>query len=251
MTNFNFEKTIPFLTKTAEFGNENMLKLVHHNTEGLLSHIDDVKSHHEFHCADLICLTETFHCESSSPLLSIPNYTLLNRNRSTCYTTDNEISSLAGGGVAIYVRDTLEVELLSPFQNVANVEYVAIKVLKPYTAIIITIYRPPRYSITDSVRNIACLLQHIDTHCSIPIVVTGDLNEDQLSDRNKPLLNLFMGYGYQQIIASPTTAKRTLLDVVFIREHDVPHLKSAGIVQTYHSYHDAVFCILQIRNMTS
>ena len=35
------------------------LTVVHHNTEGLQSHINDVKSHHGLLLADVLCFTET------------------------------------------------------------------------------------------------------------------------------------------------------------------------------------------------
>ncbi|MBN3305935.1 DMTA2 factor, partial [Amia calva] len=47
-------------------------------------------------------------------------------------------------------------------------------------------------------------------------------------------------FGQEQLIRDPTTAKNTLLDPIFIS--DPSTVFSSGVVQTYYSYHDPVFC---------
>ncbi len=76
-----------------------------------------------------------------------------------------------------------------------------------------------------------------------PIIVCGDFNEDQLSHCNKPILNLFEDKGYTQLISTGTTENNTLLDPVFIS--GAHSNVRAGVLQTYYSYHDPVYCVLE------
>ena len=59
MAEASFEHLMPLLNVTATLNRPDILTVIHHNTEGLPSHIADIKSHHELHLADVLCLTET------------------------------------------------------------------------------------------------------------------------------------------------------------------------------------------------
>ncbi|KAM6967530.1 RRP15-like protein [Aplochiton taeniatus] len=58
------------------------LTIIHHNTEGLLAHMGDIKRHHELQLADILCFTET-HLSGSSVAasLDLEGYTIFKRNR--------------------------------------------------------------------------------------------------------------------------------------------------------------------------
>ncbi len=59
MRQVNLDHMMPlFHIKQTLRSNDN-LTIVHHNTEGLPAHVNDIKSHHELCLADVLCLTET------------------------------------------------------------------------------------------------------------------------------------------------------------------------------------------------
>ena len=77
------------------------------------------------------------------------------------------------------------------------------------------------------------------------IIVCGDFNEDHLSATNKPIASFFEDHGYVQLIDMPTTAKHTLLDTIYIPATMARCVQAKGVIQTYYSYHDAIFCSLE------
>ncbi|RXN32632.1 ATP-dependent DNA helicase pif1-like protein [Labeo rohita] len=148
-----------------------------------------------------------------------------------------------GGGVAMYVKNNLEVHLQMYIHNVTDLEYLVLKVEAPKQALIAVIYRPPNYNLTGFLGNLDALLTSLEVFDFKPVIVCGDFNEDQLSHGNKPILGLFQEKGYTQLITSGTTENNTLLDPVFISG---THLRvTAGVLQTYYSYHDPVYCVLE------
>ena len=68
MRQVSLDDTMPLLHIHQTLNRQNTLTIVHHNTEGLPSHVKDIKSHHELCLADVLCLTEmvkwenTFYC---------------------------------------------------------------------------------------------------------------------------------------------------------------------------------------------
>ena len=75
-----------------------------------------------------------------------------------------------------------------------------------------------------------------------PVIVCGDFNENLLADGRKPIFDSFQSRGFTNLITTATTEKNTLLDNIFIS--DLQHCAHSGVLQTYYSYHDPIFCIL-------
>ncbi len=145
--------------------------------------------------------------------------------------------------MAIYVKNSFQVSPLMYIQHVTDVEYLVLKIKAPKQALLTVIYRPPSYNLADFLANLNALLTSLEIMDFKPIIVCGDFNEDQLSHCNKPILNLFEDKGYKQLISTGTTEKNTLLDPVFISS---AHSNiRAGVLQTYYSYHDPVYCVLE------
>ncbi len=85
------EEIMPLLQHVKENRQEHTLTLVHHNTEGLASHMEDIRCHHELQHADVLCLTETHLTGSCTSDLQLEGYNLITRNRhvSLLYTSGN------------------------------------------------------------------------------------------------------------------------------------------------------------------
>lgn len=77
-----------------------------------------------------------------------------------------------------------------------------------------------------------------------PIIVCGDFNENLLSGASTPITDLFLSRGYVQLITGATTDKNTLLDLIFISRPQCS--LQSGVLQTYFSYHNPVYCPLTV-----
>ncbi|GAA6090906.1 uncharacterized protein LOC101884770 [Tachysurus ichikawai] len=138
--------------------------------------------------------------------LQVDGYRMYKRNRHASYTNYVHLAKMNGGGVAIYLQATQ----LQPHRVFANLN---------------------------------ALLKSLEILDIKPILVFGDFNEDQLSNANKPILSLFQDNKYTQLISTGTTINNTLLDPLFITSSH-SHIR-AGVLQTYYSYHDPVYCVLE------
>ncbi|RXN03150.1 replicase helicase endonuclease [Labeo rohita] len=173
--------------------------------------------------------------------LHLDGYTMYKRNRHASYTNYVHLANKNGGGVAIYVKNSFQVCPLMYMQNVTDLEYLVLKIEAPKQALIAVIYRPPSYNLAEFLANLNALLTSLEIIDFKPVIVCGDFNEDQLSRCNKPILNLFEDKGYTQLISTGTTENNTLLDPVFIS--GTQSNVRAGVLQTYYSYHDPVYCV--------
>ena len=242
MRTITLEEAMPLLKHGQTASVASTLTLIHHNTEGLLLHIEDIKTHHELHLADILCFTET-HLSGSlvDDDLQLEGYNMFKRNRHVSYTNYPDQAQKDGGGVAIYSRKNLQVKHMQYIHNVTDLEFVVLKVEAPVKALVAAVYRPPRYAaFVPQLANLMDSLETLDHH---PIIICGDFNEDLLSNAGpKPIRALFQSRGYTQMIRTATTNNNTLLDNIFISRSQ--HCLQAGVLQTYYSYHNPVYCVL-------
>ncbi|XP_035984990.1 uncharacterized protein LOC118558642 [Fundulus heteroclitus] len=219
------------------------LKIIHHNVEGLVCHYDDMKHHHELGLADILCLTESHLFGSSYPAsLQMEGYCLFARNRHVSYSSRADIATKEGGGVATYCKSILQPEERRYFHNVTDLEYNVIRLDAPISVLVATVYRPPSYDLASFLKNIQNFLDGLYSIDIQPVVVLGDFNEDLLSPGKKAIKDLFESKGFTQLISSPTTKKRTLIDHIYISRPE--YCVQSGVLQTYYSYHNPVYCIL-------
>ncbi|XP_077065633.1 uncharacterized protein LOC143718457 [Siphateles boraxobius] len=244
MPKADFHSIQPILHIVQDSNLNSALKIIHHNTEGLECHMEDLKCHHELLLADVLCLTETHLSGSDVPAhLHLDGYTMYKRNRHASYTNYAHLANKNGGGVAIYVKNSFQVCPLMYIQNVTDLEYLVLKIEAPKQALLAVVYRPPSYNLAEFLAHLNALLTSLEIIDLRPLIVCGDFNEDQLSQCNKPILNLFEDKGYTQLISTGTTENNTLLDPVFIS--GAHSNVRAGVLQTYYSYHDPVYCVLE------
>uniref|UniRef100_A0A0F8ACH5 ATP-dependent DNA helicase n=1 Tax=Larimichthys crocea TaxID=215358 RepID=A0A0F8ACH5_LARCR len=211
---------------------------VHVNMLGLT--MDDATAGLNYH---VLCLTET-HLQGSfvAQSLQLEGYKMYKRNRNVSYTNLTGLSTRSGGGVAVYVMNHFQVHEKQYVHNVTDLEFLALKIETPVRALIAVVYRPPDYSVTSFLSNLQSLLDSLEIMDYQPIIVCGDFNENLLAGGSKPILELFQSRGYVQLITDATTEKNTLLDPIFISQPQ--RCLHSGVIQTYYSYHNPVYCVM-------
>ncbi|XP_055056177.2 uncharacterized protein [Misgurnus anguillicaudatus] len=244
MRKVTFEGIMPLLQHIREINQDQTLKIVHHNTEGLSSHIEDIRCHHELLLSDILCITESHLSGSCIPQhLQLEGYKMFARNRHVSYSTHVEMAKKDGGGVAIFCKEDIQAQSRQYIQSVTDLEFVVIKIDTPMCATIAAVYRPPNYSLEKFLPNLRGLLDYLDIVDEHPVIISGDFNEDLLSAGRKAILEMFQSKGYTQLITSATTEKHTLLDHIYISHPDL--CLQSGVLQSYYSYHNPVYCILR------
>lgn len=159
---------------------------------------------------DVLAVNETRLDDSvSSSEMSIPGY-YLERNDHNRH----------GGGVALYIRDTINYECLLNHDSQVNLEWIAVKVIKPNAKpfIVGTWYRPSGSGI-EIFNAFGTLLQHLEIH-DLETNIIGDFNYDISANpqnyQTRNFLELCNLYQYSQLIQAPTritASSSTLIDL--------------------------------------
>ena len=243
MTEASFGHIMPLLSAKNALHIDS-LTVIHHNTEGLPSRLDDIRHHHELTLADVLCLTET-RLSFVGDNLKLEGYGMFFRNRNVSYTNYPELAAKDGGGVAIYAKERLRPREVRYIHNIVDMEFVVVQLEAPIGMLIAAVYRPPSFSVPAFLKSLGGFLDGLEICGPHPIVVCGDFNEDQLNPHiRKPILELFNSKGYTQLVTTATTEKYTALDLIFISRPE--RCLNWGVCRTYYSYHNPVYSILSM-----
>ncbi|XP_075150444.1 uncharacterized protein LOC142224546 [Haematobia irritans] len=205
------------------------INICHINTQSLNNKIDEFRILFEHSGIDAVCVSETwFHPDCNDETYKLNGYRLFRADRQT-----------NGGGVAIYLRDTLRCNLIDSSESFQIHEHLFLEVLCNDTKILLgCIYRPNRQV---SIEPIISKLESISVEYS-DIVITGDFNSNVLLEKNlvdaMETLNLNLVNSCNPTHFSTTV--NTLLDLVFVNNNErVLHydqLSGSGF-----SKHDIIF----------
>lgn len=145
----------------------------------------------------------------------------------TCYTTDDTVEVLSnyenynlcrnskrGGGVSVYVKNTIHCSMIDEFSAIT--EDYKVWTLQHAHNVFCVVYRPPGGSMS-------CFLKYLDElflfigENNLKLVMGGDININMLlsSTQQSKFLTLYQSYGYICTICQPTrysSANETLLD---------------------------------------
>ena len=178
----------------------------HLNIRSLIGKSDQVHTLLSESNLDYLCLSETWlHLNTPTAMINIPGYACFRNDRSTD----------KGGGVLIYIRETLKyhvVHLDTPFECLA-----LIVELSPRSKFnIVVLYNSPSHNVSFYV-DLQNLLKTFDSRTET--VVYGDFNINWLDKKAKIKLKTIMAkFNFQQLVKTPTRitgTSKTLIDHLF------------------------------------
>ncbi len=220
---------------------QHILSVLHHNCEGLITHIQHLERSLENQYIDIICVTETHLRDKLN--LTLPGYSFYGQNRQGCYndTTHRPLKHSGGGGVGMFVRTSLLSNVTLVSSNISELEYIGLKIAKQenhYT--IFCVYRPPGLEMEYFIEQLELLLTSLSEGESV--ILMGDINE------HAPIstVNGFLTEnGFSQLITEATTihANRHILDHCYVR-NVVTSIKS-GVIPMYYSFHEGIYLVFQ------
>jgi hypothetical protein len=184
------------------------LNFVNINVNGLRDKVDIITS--QLNLFDLICITEShLNKEISCEKLVIPDFNpIIRRDRETPRGTPS------WGGVSVYIKHFLPYTRRTDLE-LPDLEHIWIELHTSKKILLCTLYRPPSSPVAlwETIsRNIDHVLSR---HPSHTVILTGDLNENLLSDRHNHLKNLMYEHSLYQLVTEATRpASNSLLDPV-------------------------------------
>ena len=215
------------------------LKIAHLNCLSLLKHIDEIRLRIKSLDLDILALSETHLCpDIDDKELNIPAYILIRRDRNRF-----------GGGVAIYVKDSLTHVVRTDIIGDLIIESITIelKLTKQKPLLVTVWYRPPNSSL-DTFRAFECMMQRLDQSYN-DFVVIGDLNCDVLNQRRswqtKKLFDIMETYNCTQLISRPTRVTKTSSTAVDLILTNAPSkFASSGVYELSMTDHFMIYCVL-------
>lgn len=213
------------------------LHFLHLNIRSLLPKHDELCLLAKQSNADIICLSETWLDNSVfDSEISINGYTVVRRDRNR-----------HGGGVCIYIRNTLSFNIRDDLEH-SDLEALFIDILLPKSKPILcgVIYRPPKQ--TDFYNILETVLLSCSSFNSQENVILGDFNTNvsktstscPLSRSLKSLCSLF---SFKQLIHAPTrifSESSSIIDLILAS--DPQNISQSGVIDCSLSDHQLIFC---------
>ena len=212
-------------------------KIAHLNIRSLIKHIDQFRYFLKEKQFDIICLNETLLDETiNDHEVNIEGYDIVRKDRNR-----------NGGGVAIYVRSTINYMIRAEFDT-ESLETITVEISKPKSKpfIINCVYRPPD-STVELLNTYEKLIEKLDYENKETILI-GDFNCDWTGvklDKVKPQTNklheITQTYQFKQMIDQPTrvtTNSETIIDLAFTNKPEL--IIHSGVIHIGISDHSLI-----------
>ena len=182
----------------------------------------------------LLCLNETF-CDGtiSDGEIVLPGYSIVRKDRIR-----------HGGGVAMYIRDTLNFTRRCDLEN-DDVQciWVEIRCKQRQPVLMSSVYRPPS-STVEFLENLTDIIEKASCECK-EMIVLGDFNSDVANvNASNPILSCMNLLQMEQLIQEPnrlTHLTQTTIDLIFSTHPDL--VSACGVLQTLISDHYLIYGI--------
>jgi hypothetical protein len=202
------------------------LKILYLNARSIASKVPELAVLVKRKDYDLISITETWLSSANSDVsIAIPNYSIIRADRD---------GNQRGGGVAVYVKNTLDVKRRQDLM-VSEAESLVLEVNNGNRKLnIVSIYRPPAGNIQTFLSSLeGLLINGIDRRESL---LLGDYNIDLMAPNSAGSVMaklVISGANFQQLVKSPTRiaesenrVSKTMIDWVLSNQHNkVKNLK--------------------------
>ncbi|CAG2195294.1 unnamed protein product [Mytilus edulis] len=233
-----------YLTVKDKPIHQNMV-IILHNIQGLIPHINDIRSNSDISSANFICLTETWLKNETVPCLK--GFNFLHKNRFSSYPSKKnvfkQLKRKKNGGVGIYIGHDQQCCLIT--LDSVNMECIVI-FIKEINTNLVLIYRTETYPSSvflDELYEVLFSLPQENENTST--IVLGDFNQDVLK-KDSSIEQFMAKQGFSQVVSHPTTDGDTLIDHVYL----YGNLQiSTEIIQTYYSYHNMVSLNIKLPTM--
>ena len=196
------------------------------NVRSILAKLPDIPADHSLKSASTLCFYETWlNASQPSPVL-LHDQVDIRCDRLTCekkvevlmcvpsYFNPSNMQRFTTNGI----------EAVSATVQIPNVGSMQIAV----------VYRSPNVPQAMLITVLTRLLTHVSLYHS-PCDIMGDFNENILHQQNTAIVRLMADFSFTQLVQSPTTAQRTLIDHVYYRNPFIDPASSA-IIQVQDTY---------------
>ena len=195
---------------------------------------------------DVLCMCETFLNSDNQHLAVISGFNRVLANR------ENQ----KGGGVAIYVRDTIElVKTIDTIFVEGILESVTVQLKKSSQKYVISeFYRPPNGNMTTFVDELLKYLEVLKRQ-NVPTIVCTDQNIDfmkQHSNYSKDVLDIMINYTLTPLITKPTRITHsscTLIDNIYVDFNKNLHAKSFVIQDDFTDHFPCLVRVIDQRKI--
>ena len=208
------------------------------NINSLLKSIDQLRIIMQNSSIDILAINETKIDHSvSDDEISIPGYYHIRKDRNRY-----------GGGVLLYVRESLPFSERNDLLISDSLEMLCIEITKPHNKsfLIVTWYRPPNSEVS-LFNEYETFLRKCDLE-NIEVIIMGDLNCDIIKcppeAHTRRLQFLSSLYQYRQLINEPTRVTRTsatLIDLILTNKEE--NISKSGVIHLGISDHSLVFAV--------
>jgi len=217
------------------------LKICHINAQSLYNKFDEFELIFENSDTDIICISETwFKPSMPDSIFRLFGYKLFRCDRVKHVGAENQRIK-RGGGVAIFVRESLKCNVVCHSSPDSEIEYIFLALHDSTERILLgCVYRPDKNidlnPLIDTIENISLDFENI--------IIAGDFNSNILNEELLTDAMLSLGL-FPTNVSSPThfsSHSNTLLDIFFISQRTKILLYDQIAAPTF-SRHDLIFLV--------
>ena len=234
-----------YVLPTAVDFNEDSVNIMHLNVRGLINKQDSLLRLLEAlggqNKVSIVSLNETWLRTETIAKIDISGYNYVGKCR----------EGRKGGGVGVLLSEELRYrEISKNLPRLSTLEYICVEIMmKKRPIVLLSLYRPPNQSLTESISDIRKLLDSLDNK-NKDLVICSDYNLDllKMSDHSKTMefVELLSTYNLYPTITKPTRLTHTtatLIDNIFVGKEHYDNYKSMLILD---DLSDHLPCLLSL-----